>query len=181
MKSNKPKKDKRLHNTRVLLHAMGGGLRAHIEQSVMSVEDLELLEESLECAALMRDRDPKVYSESFVASKTRTELLLVNAERLFAAWENSSKSGAHRLRRRIIHEWYFNKQELPEIAMKYNRTEKTVLTQLGVALDELSVYFFGNDGLNIETATRKQRPIPQRNCSLDECRAFYLSEERTTH
>lgn len=140
--------DKRRHNTRILLHAMGNGLRAHIEESVTTAEDLE----ALELMALMHDRDPDVQVKAIIESKTRTEILLVNVERLFAAWEKSSDSGDHRRRRTIVRDWYFNKLGLSQIAKELNRTEETILTQLGIALDELSVYFFGKDGLQRVTS-----------------------------
>lgn len=134
-----------IRNTRVLLHALGGGLRSHIEQSVATAEDLE----ALEAAVLINNgfRDPDVQVDSIIESKTRTEILLVNAERLYDAWRFSSGSGAHRLRCRIIFERYYRKQKFSDIAQKLNRTEKTILSQLGIALDELSVYFFGEGGL----------------------------------
>ena len=140
---NKGEKKTALRNTGLLLHAMGGGLREHIEQSVLTADDLE----ALELMALMHDRDPDVEVAAIVKAKTRTEILLVNAERRFAVWEKSSGSGAHRLRRKIIRAWYFKKYELSQIAEVLNRTENTILTQLGIALDQLSVYFFGEDGI----------------------------------
>lgn len=147
------KKNKSLYNTGVLLHALGDGLRAHIEQGVMSAEELE----AMEIKSLMQDLDPDIQIAAINRSKTRTILFLVHTERLFTAWEQSSHSGEHRMRRKIIHEWYFNKQELPQIAQKLDRTEGTILTQLGTALDQLSVYFFGEDGLSRAMIT----PIPE--------------------
>lgn len=142
-----------LYNTGLLLHALGSGLRAHIEQGVMSTEELE----EMEILALMQDLDPDIQIAAIKRSKTRTILFLVHTERLFAAWEQSSHNGEHRMRRKIIREWYFNKLELPQIAQKLGRTEGIILTQLGIALDQISVYFFGEEGLSRAMIT----PIPE--------------------
>ena len=150
-KKHKQKKDKRFQNTRVLLHAMGSGLREHIEQSITNSEELE----ALNIMTLIPFHDPNVEIDSFIKSKTRTELLLVNAEQLFNAWARSSRGGAHRMRREIIRDWYFRKKELSRIASDMNRSEDIILTQLGIALDQLSVYFFGEDGLQRMISSEK--------------------------
>lgn len=142
------KKNWILRQTGALLHSMGGGLREHIEQSIVSADELELLEVS----ALMEGRDPEALVAAISRAKTRSELLLVNAERKLKAWEASCKNGNQRRRRKIIRMWYFDKLPRAEIARRLNQTENHVLNQRDIALKELSVYFFGADGLQRVTA-----------------------------
>lgn len=150
---HKGKPSKISHNTGLLLHALGDGLRIHLEQSVVTAEDLN----ALEIMALVQDLDPDVQLAAIKRTKTRTALLLSHAERLFAAWEKSSQSGHHRFRRKVVHERYFGKLEISQIAQKLNKDETIVLSQLGVALDQLSTYFFGENGL----PSARVMPIPK--------------------
>lgn len=149
----KRKRDRRLRNTDLLLRNYDN-LITHIEYAV---EDEKKLEEDTE--ELLEDIDNEIEIESedeyegiyigaIKRTKTRTRIIVNHIEAALEFYKQKSKNDeVSRRRYNVIYKYYCEKKKIPQIAEELRLSEKTIGRDKKRAVEELSVLFFGIDGV----------------------------------
>ena len=142
---------RRLRNTKLLLRNYRM-LKSHAESSVFSrdqIEDsaFEILEE------MMQGKDDQLTIDSIEKSATRTAIMVSHVETmigLYAAFcDKCYDQSLERRRYEVMHDMYISDSPLSaqEIAEKYSMSERSVYTDLKIAIERLSALLFGVDSL----------------------------------
>jgi len=146
---NTERRDRRLHNTRLLLKHY----REFKEHSRKAVSDSRMAEpESQVIQDLMMMRDDKVILESIRRSIARTQTIIVHIDKMLAVYKAyASREGEIEKRRyNVIQECYLTSthKSATELAELYGVSKVTIHNDKKVAEEKLSVLFFGLDGLH---------------------------------
>jgi hypothetical protein len=153
-KRNKKKfqKDRRLRNTELLLRNYTGFVE-HYKEAVCSQDKVEAEdpESVLEDIEMEFDYNyDEVYINSIKRTKTRTKIMINHIERIISFYkyqaENSKDINLMR-RYMVIESLFLHEKTWEETADKLHCSKKTVGRDKKIALEELSVLFFGIDGL----------------------------------
>ncbi len=149
----KNKTDTRRHNTEMLLKNYNN-FKKHFEDSIYSSEQLSE-DEEIDFSKFDFDEPMKEsYIKAIIKSKTRTEIILKQID-TFLEYFNikclTSKREDVQRRGQVIKLLYTNEETLTfeEVAEELHISTKTVDRDKKAAIKELSVLFFGIDGLKI--------------------------------
>ncbi|MDD7793676.1 hypothetical protein [Clostridium sp. 'White wine YQ'] len=151
----KRKRDRRFRNTDLLLRNYEN-LITHIDYAI---EDENKLEEDPEDVLdliendLMIGEDEEyegVYIGAIKRTKTRTRIIVKHIETAIEFYKQKAKlSKNYNEKRRydVIYKYYFEKKRIAEIAEELDCSDKTIGRDKKRAIEELSVLFFGIDGI----------------------------------
>ncbi|RXM69418.1 sigma-70 family RNA polymerase sigma factor [Clostridium tetani] len=152
----KKKRDRRLRNTDLLLRNYDN-LITHVNYAVedekkLEIEDPEeLLDEIEEEINLEDDEEYEgIYINAIKRTKTRTRIILKHIEVAIEFYRQKTKlsNNVNDTRRyTVIYKYYFEKKKIAQIAEELGYSDKTISRDKKRAIEELSVLFFGIDGI----------------------------------
>lgn len=146
----KRRRDRRLRNTDLLLRNYDN-LITHIKQAVEAEriieEDPEELLESIESEAYTEEDYEGVYVGAIKRTKARTRIIVQHIETALEFYRVKNSDKLHQRRFKVINMYYCEKKKISEIAEELNIDDRTVWRDKGRAIEELSVLFFGIDGI----------------------------------
>lgn len=145
--------DIKLKNTRLLLRNYRKFVQ-FCEQATVSEKELETatVEEILDklyCATY----DEVTVVQSILASKKRTEIIMEHIKKIINFYifdSESSKNDEKHRRAHILEDLYIKGKKQPAmsvLAKKYHISERQVHRDKNVAIEEMSVFMFGIDGI----------------------------------
>lgn len=146
--------DRKLHNTKLLLRSYRT-LQAHYQHAVFDVDSAggEEDEDFAEIMYRMNSKwDDDLCIESIKQSCLRTKIIMTHVNRMLdiykAACDTSEKPENQR-RWRVLYKMYLDSQPITaeEIAQAENIGERTVYKDIKSCVDDLTILFFGYDGL----------------------------------
>lgn len=150
------KRDRRFHNTELLLKNYNGLIKhyndAICSQKQIEAEDPESVFEEIEDEVEMDDISDYdvVYISSIKRTRTRTKIIIKHIDSAMSYYkyqaENSKDINFVR-RYRTIELLYFEDKTWEETAEELHCSKKTIGRDKKTAVEELSVLFFGIDGL----------------------------------
>lgn len=150
----KRKRDRRLRNTDLLLRNYDN-LLTHIDYAVedekkLQEEDPEEILDQIE-SELMIDDDREyegIYIGAIKRTKTRTKIIVKHIETAIDFYKQKALKDSNYLRRyNVIYKYYFEKKKVLDIAEELKVNDRTVWRDKAKAIEELSVLFFGIDGI----------------------------------
>ena len=146
----KEQRDRRLHNTRLLLKHY----REFKEHCKQGVYDSRLVETDSDIMlSLMSVKDDSVFLQSVTTSILRTRTLIEHMDNMLSVYKSIAKDEGEVEQRRykIIRETYITakKKTTKELAEELKVTVRTVQIDLKAAEEKLSVLFFGADGIKL--------------------------------
>lgn len=151
-KKDRKNKGRRLHNTRLLLEHYRD-LKTHCKEAVYEAEGEQSESDMIE--SLMSVKDDTVILESIKRTTQRTQMMISHIDKMMDVFHVMCEKRGDREKRRyhVIYDYYIarNKKSLQRIADEYSVSRVTIYNDLKSAEEELSVFFFGVDGLHIET------------------------------
>lgn len=145
------KKDRRLHNTKLLLknYRMLKASCANAVYEAVNASPDKITSEMIE--DIMSMRDDKVIVDSIRKSAVRTATMLVHIDKMIDIYKlYCYKSGPREIRRfKIIKKLYISGKEIPikELAKEFNVSRVTVYEDIKISEEQISALFFGVDGL----------------------------------
>ncbi|WP_238906649.1 helix-turn-helix domain-containing protein [Clostridium sp. YIM B02506] len=152
----KKKRDRRLRNTDLLLRNYDN-LITHIDYAVEDEKKLEeedpeeVLDEIEEEIDLDNDDEYEgIYINAIKRTRTRTKIIVKHIEVAIEFYKQKVKiSNNYNDKRRyeVIYKYYFEKKKIPVIAEELGCSDKTISRDKKRAVEELSVLFFGIDGM----------------------------------
>lgn len=142
----KKSKNNAFRNTKRLLECYND-LKAHIEHSVASLEDMEKDDEyNLD---ILQD-EPDILISSIRRSRCRTIIMIAHIDsalkQLFAKASNDDKVYKFRMMEAV----YFKGDEFGSVAEEYHCSESTARRAVNDMIRELSIMLFGSGGLVLE-------------------------------
>ena len=144
----KIERDKRLHNTNLLLkeyRTLKAGCRNAIFTKNEKVKVDDVIEE------IMEAKNDAVVVESIKRSAERTEIILDHIDNALEIFRMSCAKGGEKEKRsyKVIKGLYINKEEksIKELAKEFEVSEVTIHGDIKSAKEKLSVLFFCIDGL----------------------------------
>ena len=150
----KEKKDRRLHNTKLLLknYRMLKASCANAVYEAVNVSPDKTTSEMIEDIMSMRDEDDKVIIESIRKSAVRTATMLVHIDKMLNIYKlYCYKSGPREIRRyKILRKLYIvGKSDTPikELAKEFNVSRVTIYEDIKISEEQISALIFGIDGL----------------------------------
>lgn len=145
--------DRRLRNTRLLLKHYRD---LHIHESITdnSFEDIE------ECNAIdiLDDIDvlnEENYIQSISRTRNRTKIIIQHIDKALKYYEAICSTESKKRKYNIVYDLYIAKVEnnvaptYEDIAKKYDISIKTVTRDMNNAIEDLSILFFGIDGIKL--------------------------------
>lgn len=151
-KEEKAKRDRRLHNTGLLLRNYRT-LKESCSNSVYekTVERRESAKDVID--EIMTMHDDKVIVDSIRRSAYRTSIMVEHIEKMLDVYRIYCSKYSEREKRqyKVIKMMYISKQKstVLEISKKFNVSKVTIYDDLKIAEERLSSLFFGIDGLNL--------------------------------
>lgn len=146
--------DMRLRNTELLLHNYQNFIE-HTDKSVYTEEQLTKEELFEELDLDMDEEFTKTQINSIIKSKNKTSIILKHINTFLEYYkykcESSQREDIQR-RYKVIEYLYLNEEKMTQesLAEYLNCTMKTIRNTKNIAIKELSVLFFGIDGLKIK-------------------------------
>ena len=149
-KEQKEMKDRRLHNTRLLLRNYRM-LKESCSKAVYQKEHSEkTTEEVIEELMSMKASDGVIVN-SIKESAERTGIIISHVDRMFAVYRMYCGKYGEKERRqyKVIKFMYITKERLSvaELAKKFNVSKVTIYDDIKIAEEQLSALFFGINGL----------------------------------
>lgn len=149
-KNNQEKRDRRLHNTKLLLSHYRD-FKAHCTKSVydsrMAGQNADLME------MLMEMKDDAVILESIQRTVVRTEIILEHIDRMMSVFRSYAEQGGDMEKRQysVVYGYYIAspKKSIQDLSEEFKVSKVTVHKDLKFAEEKLSILFFGMDGLRI--------------------------------
>lgn len=148
-KAHKSKKDRRLHNTKLLLR----NYRTLKESCAHSVyqKTTETVEEVL--GEIMTIKEDKVIVDSIRRSASKTAIMIEHIDKMLDIYRIYCSKYSEREKRqyKVIKMLYISKQKstVTEIAKKFNVSKVTIYDDIKIAEERLTSLFFGVDGLHL--------------------------------
>lgn len=150
----KKQQDSRLHNTKLLLRNYRV-LNEHYKNAVFSVEKaIEETDAFNEIIELMNNTfsDDEVYIESIRQSALRTRVIMAHVNKMLAVYENICERSIRQddaRHWRVIKAMYIDEIAITatEVAAIENIDKRTVYKDIDAAVSDLTVLFFGINGL----------------------------------
>lgn len=128
-------------------------LKTHCKEAVYEAEGEQSESDMIE--SLMSVKDDTVILESIKRTTQRTQMMISHIDKMMDVFHVMCEKRGDREKRRyhVIYDYYIarNKKSLQRIADEYSVSRVTIYNDLKSAEEELSVFFFGVDGLHIET------------------------------
>lgn len=152
---SKVKRDKRLRNTDLLLKNYRN-LLAHLNYAIDDEKQLKDSDCDLELQQIQDEIDmleenyEEVYIQAIKRTKTRTKIILKHIEVAVEFYkEKMSLSNDPNCKRRyeVISKYYFENKKIFDISEELNCSDKTISRDKKRAIEELSILFFGIDGI----------------------------------
>ena len=149
-KEQKEMKDRRLHNTRLLLRNYRM-LKESCSKAVYQKEHSEkTTEEVIEELMSMKASDGVIVN-SIKESAERTGIIISHVDRMFDVYRMYCGKYGEKARRqyKVIKFMYITKERLSvaELAKKFNVSKVTIYDDIKIAEEQLSALFFGINGL----------------------------------
>ena len=149
-KEQKEMKDRRLHNTRLLLRNYRM-LKESCSKAVYQKEHSEkTTEEVIEELTSMKASDGVIVN-SIKESAERTGIIISHVDRMFDVYRMYCGKYGEKERRqyKVIKFMYITKERLSvaELAKKFNVSKVTIYDDIKIAEEQLSALFFGINGL----------------------------------
>lgn len=149
-KNNREKRDRRLHNTKLLLSHYRD-FKAHCSKSVydsrMAGQNADLME------MLMEMKDDAVILESIQRTTIRTGIILEHIDRMMSVFSSFAEQGGEMEKRQysVVHGYYIEspRKSVQNLSDEFGVSKVTIHKDLKAAEEKLSVLFFGMDGLRI--------------------------------
>lgn len=150
-KNEKDKKDRRLHNTELLLKNYRI-LKEHAANAVYEkLPDDSEKEDILQ--SIMSEKNDKVIIESIMKTAERTSIMLDHIDKMIEVYRIFCSKGSDREKRqyKVIKGFYISKekQNIENLSKKFRVSRMTIYDDLKVGKNRLSTLFFGIDGLMI--------------------------------
>lgn len=150
----KKKRDRRLRNTDLLLRNYDN-LITHIDHAVEDEKKLEeedpeeVLEElEMEMSSSNENNYEGIYINAIKRTKVRTKIISKHIETAIEFYRHKAKNDStHARRYNVIYKYYFEKKSIADIAEELELNERTIWRDKAKAIEELSVLFFGIDGI----------------------------------
>lgn len=150
MSNKKINYDKRYHNTKLLLRNYKD-FKKHCLECENSLDDIEL---TLEKWEIEHDSYGEDYIKSAKRTKARTQIIVELIDKFLKAHkeEAEARKDNNKLRRsRIIELMYINENKtMEQLAESFDCDVATISRQHKTAINELSILFFGIEGLKLE-------------------------------
>jgi len=148
-KQEKQRKDRKLHNVRLLLSHYQDFMD-HTSEAVYSsaqIEDDDLLESIM----TMKNVDDEVIVESILRTNRRTQVMLAHIDKAihtFQIWANDSGRREQR-QLKVIEDYYMRspRKSMKELAEEHGVSKATIHSDIKDAEERLAVLLFGMDGL----------------------------------
>lgn len=142
------KKDRRLHNTRLLLSHYRD-FREHCGKAVydsrMAEKEGDLME------MIMEMKDDAIILESIQRTMIRTGTILEHIDRMVSVFKSYADKGGEREKRqyKVVYSYYLapDRETIQDLSEELNVSRVTIYKDLKAAEEKLSVLFFGMDGL----------------------------------
>lgn len=148
--SKQLKYDKRYHNTKLLLRNYNEFKQHCIECS----NSLDEIDDTLETWELTLARNDEDYIKSAKRTKARTQIIVDLIDRFLCAHKREAehRNDQNKIRRtKIIDLMYIsNNLTMEKLAEEFECDVTTISRQHRIAINELSVLFFGVEGLKLE-------------------------------
>lgn len=150
----KHKADMRFRNTELLLHNYTNFIQ-HTEQSIYTEEQLSKEELFEELDLDMDEEITKTQINSIIKSKNKTNIILKHINTFIDYYrykcESSNREDIQR-RIQVIEMLYLNedKKTQEEVSEILDCSDRTIRNTKNIAIKELSILFFGIDGLKIK-------------------------------
>lgn len=149
----KKKYDNRLRNTELLLHNYQNFVQ-HQQNSIYTEEQLSKEELLEELDIDMDEEITKTQINSILKSKNKTAIMLKHIDTFLKYYEykcNLSKREDVQRRFKVIKYLFLDEEKMTQenVADILHCNTKTIRNTKGIAIKELSVLFFGIDGLKI--------------------------------
>ncbi len=142
------RKDRRLHNTRLLLNhyrEFRDHCRKAVYDSRMAEKESDLME------MIMEMKDDAVILESIQRTMVRTATLLAHIDRMMSVFKSYADKGGEREKRqyKIVQAYYIApaRRTIQDLSEEYSVSRATIHKDLRAAEEKLSVLFFGMDGI----------------------------------
>lgn len=150
----KHKADMRFRNTELLLHNYTNFIQ-HTEQSIYTEEQLSKEELFEELDLDMDEEITKTQINSIIKSKNKTNIILKHINTFIDYYRykcESSKREDIQRRIQVIEMLYLNedKKTQEEVSEILDCSDRTIRNTKNIAIKELSILFFGIDGLKIK-------------------------------
>lgn len=150
----KHKADMRFRNTELLLHNYTNFIQ-HTEQSIYTEEQLSKQELFEELDLDMDEEITKTQINSIIKSKNKTNIILKHINTFIDYYRykcESSKREYIQRRIQVIEMLYLNedKKTQEEVSEILECSDRTIRNTKNIAIKELSILFFGIDGLKIK-------------------------------
>lgn len=147
--------DARYHNTKLLLKHYRA-LDAHYKHAVFNMNTAEAEDKSFsEIMAIMNSTiaDETLYIESIKQSVVRTKIIMVHVNRMLEIYEgicNATGKDTDTRRWRVLYDLYIRGVAISaeDIALREGIDKRTVYKDINSAANDLTMLFFGVDGLN---------------------------------
>ena len=153
---SKLKRDRRLRNTDLLLRNYDN-LLSHVEYAVEDEKELDEIdpEEFLDSIGeedyiMSNEEYEGIYINAIKRTRTRTKIILKHIETVLEFYKQkclASYNPNERRRYEVMIRYYFQKKRIFDVADELNCSDKTVSRDKKKAIEELSVLFFGIDGI----------------------------------
>lgn len=147
------KRDRRLRNTDLLLRNYDN-LLTHIDYAVedekrLGAEPEEVLEDIERETDVDSDEEYEgIYIGAIKRTKTRTRIIVKHIETALEFYKQKSLKDKISLRRyNVVCKYYKEKKKIADIAEELSVDDRTIQRDLSRAKEELSVLFFGIDGI----------------------------------
>lgn len=140
-----------LHNTKLLLRNYNS-LKAHVEKSVCSLNDIEKerLEELEEIELVCYEEEDEVYLSSIRRSRVRTLLMISHVEKALKELKEKTLRDNMYEHYRALEMYYIEEKSYEKIQEELTCSKNTPLRWINSMVRELSVLLFGLDGIKLD-------------------------------
>lgn len=149
------RKDQRYHDTKLLIRKYRQ-LNAYFQNAVYSEEAAAQVDEDLEeIMSIFGHKGESFTSESIRRSYLVTRVIMAHVNKMLEVYEimcQTSKRTEEKRRWRVLHALYLSDEPetAEQIANREGIDKRTVYRDIDACISDLSVLFFGADGLEIE-------------------------------
>lgn len=152
-KEEKEQRDRRLHNTKLLLKNYRM-LKIGCQEAVFEKENNEeSAEQIFEEIMSMKEKDDRVIVESIKKSAERTRILINHVDKMLDVYRIHCSKCSEREKRqyKVIKGLYIakNKKSVPELAKEFSVSNVTIYDDIKIAEERISCLLFGINGLKI--------------------------------
>ncbi len=149
--TEKFRRDKRYHNTKLLLKHYRD-FREHVKNSVYSDDQIDRSRDADDWLDLMETvADDEIYINSIKRTRRRTEIIVAHIDTMMDFYKAQGEKDLPKASRcKVIRGIYVDGMTFSETAEKMHISESQVYRLERHGIEDLSVLLFGIDGLKIE-------------------------------